>query len=122
MEILIDKHCNTECMFEIVDEFPLGYTIWNIGTNIKDGYLPLVRLGGHDGCQVDTTCMKAMKVKDAQVILAAIGWGQNTIKEMEDFIEKNKDSKTKSTIDHIERLKDALKVMYKINGIKNLLY
>ena len=27
-------------VFEIVDTVPLGYSIWNIGHNMPDGYLP----------------------------------------------------------------------------------
>lgn len=30
--------------FELVDHVPLGYSIWNIGKNMADGYLPLCRL------------------------------------------------------------------------------
>lgn len=30
--------------FELVDRVPLGYSIWNIGENMADGYLPLCRL------------------------------------------------------------------------------
>ena len=30
--------------FEVVEEVPLGYEIWNIGKNMIDGYLPLCRL------------------------------------------------------------------------------
>lgn len=31
-------------VFEIVDTVPLGYSIWNIGHNMPDGYLPFCRL------------------------------------------------------------------------------
>ena len=99
--------------FEIVDSVPSGYVIWNIGKNMVDGYLPLVRTGGYDGCQVIGT-KKAIEIEGAQTILAAIGRGQNTIKEMETYIKKYKNTKNESTKNHIQRLKDALEVMYLI--------
>ena len=64
--------------FELVDHIPQGYTIWNIGKNMIDGYLPLCRLAyfqpfpGARNIEVDT--LKAIKCDGAQVILAAIGW------------------------------------------------
>ena len=30
--------------FEIVDKITLGYEVWNIGSNMAEGYLPLCRL------------------------------------------------------------------------------
>ena len=73
--------------FELVDRVPLGYSIWNIGENMADGYLPLCRLAavqpfpGGRSIEVDT--LKAIKCEGAQEILAAAGWGPETLDEME---------------------------------------
>ena len=100
--------------FEIVNFVPSGYTIWNIGKNMIDGYLPIVQVGGEDGCQVNMETIKAIKIKEAQTILNAIGWGQNTIKEMETYVKRYKNSKTEYVKNHVKRLEEALKVMYLI--------
>ena len=79
--------------FELVDRVPLGYSIWNIGENMADGYLPLCRLAavqpfpGGRSIEVDT--LKAIKCEGAQEILAAAGWGPETLDEMERYIKKN---------------------------------
>lgn len=101
--------------FEIIDYIPETYVIWNVGKNMIDGYLPLVQLGGEDGCKINTETMKAIKLKNAQIILDAIGWGQNTTKQMETYIKRYKNSKRKATQQHVEKLKLALKVMYSID-------
>ena len=78
--------------FEVVEEVPYGYQIWNIGKNMVDGYLPLCRLcpqqpfPGGRSIEVDT--LKAIKTDGAQTILAAAGYGPKTIKEMESHIAK----------------------------------
>jgi len=111
----MNKIIDGKYTFEIIDYIPCDYVIWNVGRNMVDGYLPLVQLGGEDGFQVNTKTMKAIKLKDAQTILNAIGWGQNTIKQMETYIKRYKNSKRKMTQQHVEKLKAALKVMYSID-------
>ena len=76
---MIETIKSGEDIFEIVNSVPCGYVIWNIGENMIDGYLPLVQVGGYDGCQVNIETMKAIKLDEAQTILAAIGHGENTI-------------------------------------------
>ena len=105
---------NGKDVFEIVDFVPAGYQIWNIGSHMIDGYLPIVQVGGADGCQVNTKTMKAIKVAEAQTILSAIGRGQNTIDKMEKYIQRYKNSKNISTQRHVKRLEKALEVMYTI--------
>lgn len=102
-----------EHTFEVVESVPKNYIIWNIGHHMINGYLPLVMAGGYDGCQVVGT-MKAIKVDQAQTILAAIGRGQNTIEDMERYVKRYKNSKTGITQRHVKRLEAALKVMYTI--------
>lgn len=102
-----------EHTFEVVESVPKNYIIWNIGKNMIDGYLPLVMAGGYDGCQVVGT-MKAIKVDQAQTILAAIGRGQNTIDGMERYVKRYRNSKTVTTQRHVKKLEAALQVMYTI--------
>lgn len=99
--------------FELVDFIPYGYHIWNIGKNMIDGYLPLVQLGGYDGYQV-VGVKKAIRIDGAQTILNAIGYGEETIQEMEDYISKYKDSKEVIKIMQIDKYKKALPIMKKI--------
>ena len=105
--------------FEIVEEFPLGYEIWNIGKNMLDGYLPLCRLsqkqpfGGGRCIEIDT--LKAIKCNGAQAILAAIGGGVNTLNDMENYISKHQNAKPDS-YEHlkVQRIQKALPFMYQI--------
>lgn len=107
--------------FEIVDAVPFGgYEIWNIGEHMIDGYLPLVQTGGEDDCQVVVRTMKAIKVDEAQLILAAIGADNETVKKMENFIEKFKNSKDPWTLDKVQKSQIALPIMKKIKGIERL--
>lgn len=97
--------------FELVESVPWGYKIWNIGKNMIDGYLPIVQVGGYDGCQVNTSTMKAIKTDGAQTILEAIGAGPSTVKEMESYIEKHPNEWG------VDRMKIALPLMRKIKGL-----
>lgn len=108
-KIISGKHT-----FEVINHIPAGYEIWNIGKNMIDGYLPIVQVG-KDGHSVNTQTMKAIKIDGAQTILAAVGRGQKTIKEMETYIKRYSNAKGIATQRHVERLKKALEVMYLIN-------
>jgi hypothetical protein len=111
-KIIVGQHT-----FEIVDFIPYGYHIWNIGKNMKEGYLPLVLLGGYDDCQVIGT-KKAIYLKDAQKVLSVMGYGTNTVKKLESYIDKHNDSEGEK--DLIKKMKEALLIMYEIKGINNL--
>ncbi|WP_346938120.1 hypothetical protein [uncultured Clostridium sp.] len=101
-------------IFELVDSVPVGYQIWNIGKNMIDGYLPLVRVGGYDGCQV-IGIKKAIKLEGAQIILEAVKGGQNTIESMERYIKRYKNAKHGTwSYRQVERMKRALPFMYDI--------
>lgn len=113
-KIILESYYNKH-EFELVDSVPLGYKIWNIGKNMIDGYLPLVQVGGYDGCQVNTRTMKAIKADGAQTILAAVVYGYYTVKEMEKRIDKIEGNAKKST--EVERMKKALPFMKKIRGL-----
>jgi hypothetical protein len=105
--------------FELVDFIPYGYKIWNIGKNMTDGYLPLVITGGYNGCQVIGT-KKAIKCEEAQTILSVIGFGQNNIKNMQEYIKEHKNSNDVWEIMHVERVEKALKILHTVKGSENL--
>ena len=52
--------------FEVVDHIPLGYIVWNIGSHMIDGYLPLCRLKARQpfpgGCEIEVDTLKAIKI------------------------------------------------------------
>ena len=109
--------------FEIVDEVPLGYSIWNIGHCMPEGYLPFCRLSSRqewDGAQqIETETLKAIKCEGAQIILAAIGSGVQTIEEMERYIEENRNAKP-GTVAYaeVQKFETALPYMKKIKWPK----
>jgi len=108
-------------VFRIVEEVPWGYSIWSIGRNMPEGYLPLARVGGYDGCQVDTRSIVAIKVKDAQKILSVSISGQGTIDKMREYIKRNKNVKQDSwSYAEVQKTKEALKVMKTIKGAERL--
>ena len=80
--------------FQVVDHFPHGYQIWNIGKNMIDGYLPLCRTKTNQpfpGCmEVETDTLKAIKTEGAQAILAVTSSGLNSSARMEQYLTKYK--------------------------------
>lgn len=108
-----------EHVFELVDRVPYGYMIWNIGKNMIEGYLPLCRLkavqrflGGRD---IETDTLKAIKIDGADIILEAIGGGQNTPEEMESYIKRYRNAKPGTwSYRQVQRMKAALPIMRKI--------
>jgi len=107
-------------VFQLVDKFPLGYMVWNIGKHhMPEGYLPLCRLSPRQpfpgGKNIEVETLRAMKVDGADVILDAMGYGPNTLKEMEAFIEKYNDAKPGSYLyRRVKRIKKALPYMRQI--------
>lgn len=100
-------------VFEIIESVPCGYQVWNIGKNMKHGFLPLAQVDGNRNVNLNT--LKAIEIEGAQTILEAIGGGQNTIVQMETYIKRYKNAK-QGTWPHkqVEKMKEALKVMYLI--------
>lgn len=78
--------------FQLVDTVPKGYLVWSI--DMKDGYLPLCKLLSiqpfEGACCVDTSCLKAIKMKGAKLIVNVATRGMNTLEKMDMFIEKKK--------------------------------
>ena len=94
--------------YEIVKSVPKGYEIWNIGKNMAEGYLPLCRvIEGTHNVELDT--LKAIECRDAQTILAAMGYGPKTVREMESFIKKYENDKVHSY--QADRMKKALPIL-----------
>lgn len=109
-------------VFELVDEVPHGYFIWNIGKNMIDGYLPLCQLCPSQqfegGQEVNINTLKAIKCEGAQTILAAIGGGAMTVKEMEGYIKKYENAKPGTWVwTEVKRMKEALPIMRTIKGL-----
>ena len=102
--------CGRTYEFCLVDSVPFCYQIWNIGKNMPEGYLPLVQTGGYDGCQVNIYTMMVIKIEEAQTILAAVGYGARTVKDMEAYVRKHKGAE-------VDRMKRALPIMKTIKGL-----
>ncbi len=107
--------------FQLVEEYPRGFSIWNIGSNMPKGYLPFCRLSRHQpfegGRNIEVDTLKAMKVEGAEYVLAVIGHGSNTIKEMEDYLIQHQDAQP-GTWPYVQsqRIRDALPVLKKIKA------
>ena len=106
--------------FELVDQVTGGYMIWNIGKNMADGYLPLCRLSAHQpfpgGMSIETDTLRAIKCDGAQIILAAVGFGPETVKAMEKYIQKHENGAKNGWI--VKRMKAALPYMRQIKGLE----
>ncbi len=66
--------------FEVVDEWPIGYVVWNIGREYfpYKGYLPLCRVDAD--YMVDLATLKALNVCDEDVCLKVLkDAGLNTV-------------------------------------------
>ena len=114
---------NVTNTFEIVDFVPLGYQIWNIGKNAPDGYLPLCRLKSNQpfnqsfdsGMEIETETLKAIRIDGAEIILAAIGDGQNTIELMERYIKRYRNAKPGTySYRQVKRMEKAIPIMKSI--------
>lgn len=86
-----------EDVFELVDEVPLGYTVWNIGCkanggHMTDGYLPLCRLKREQpfegGRAIEPDTLKAIKIEGADKVMEAFTRGFNTLEKMEFYVKR----------------------------------
>ena len=83
---------------------------------MPDGYLPLCKLKPiqpFEGAKcIETESLRAIKMDGAQVILAAIGGGQETIPEMERYIMRYKNARPGTySYRKVQRMKKALPYM-----------
>ena len=111
-------------VFEIVDHPPLGYEIWNIPSDTLGDYIPFCRLSEHQpfigAKDIDTRTLKAMPLKDAHLIVDAIGHvpdmrGHKAMKYMEQYLKHHRHPR-KGTIEYTKAdlFRRALPVMQKI--------
>lgn len=83
-------------IYEVVERWPLGYEIWQIGDNAPDGYVPLCRLKmiqPFDGARnIEPDTLKLMRSPGARAIMVAARYGLTTLAKMESFLEKNQNA------------------------------
>lgn len=120
----IHEHRLGTSVYEIVDEVPLGYMIWNIGENAPDGYLPFCRLSRHQpfegGRNIETDTLKAMKVDGAREILAAVSAGHGTLAKMEGYVQGHRNPQKDWEQRSVALCCKAIPYMRRIKGIENL--
>lgn len=70
--------------FEVVEEFPEGYVVWNIGRHNfpVESYVPIARDLGHFNVD-NPKCIKVKDEKTAQKIMHEAAWGKG-------FVDKKK--------------------------------
>ena len=112
--------------FRLTDCIPTkAYSIWNIGENMPDGYLPLGRRSEMQpypgGGNIDTDSLFAIKTEGAQKILAVTRSGVNSLSAMEAYLEENADAKP-DTYEYVlcGRIREALPYMKSIKNIEFL--
>lgn len=80
-------------IYEVVETYPLGYEIWNIGDNAPDGYIPFCRLKlvqPFEGArEIERDTLKLMKCAGARAIMSAARCGLTTLPKMEAYLKKN---------------------------------
>lgn len=109
--------------YEIVDEIPAGYLIWNIGEHAPEGYLPLCKplfpqpfSGAH---RIDGDTLKAIKTEDAQVILKAVHI-EDTLPAMETYVRRYGRSVRQGTRERVKCCREAIPALRKVKGWQNL--
>ena len=72
MAQIIDKHSYRTDVYEVAENWPIGYVVWNIGRSNFNypGYIPLCKNG--DPAQVDLRNLVALKIDDEQLCLAIL--------------------------------------------------
>lgn len=87
--LVVREDFTEDLYFRVTDgEIPLGYTIWNLGRNIPDGYLPLCRPRPNEPDFEDVDSLVCVPIAGSQVILDAVGVGYKTVCDMCHFIKK----------------------------------
>ncbi len=84
MKITDEKH-----EFEVVEKFPTGYVIWNIGDNMISGYLPICLCEDFD---VILPSLKAIKIDDAselELLRDCAGYGVHNLKACKRAVKLN---------------------------------
>ena len=79
--------------FEIVDHIPIGYQIWNVDTIMYDNkaYIPLCQIS--DGMYANMNTLMAIQYDDSDIIMKALGYGPNTIEDMQKYVARYQNHK-----------------------------
>lgn len=118
------KGQSEEYVFELVNEVPLGYTVWNIGCksnggHMTDGYLPLCRLKRDQpfegGREIEVDTLKAIKIEGADKVMEAFIRGINTQKKMMRYVKKFWDVNDSAIRKNVAICGAAINVMQKLN-------
>jgi len=105
--------------FEVVEEVPLGYSIWNIGERAPKGYLPLCQT--LDGAwKINAETLKAIKTDDAQAILKISIRGYNTLPSLEKYLSHCENRRETVAKVDIELCRKALTALRSIKGAEYL--
>ena len=119
--ILIVENRHGLHRFELVNEVPPGYEVWNIGDNMAPGYLPLCRLCADQpfegGRNIEEDTLKAIKIEGAEKILRATIRGK-TFAEMERYARRLACVNDEKLQRSIRIYAEAVPIMKKINWNK----
>lgn len=107
MRIIDEKHT-----FEVVENIPEGYEVWNIGDNMMDGYLPLAQVEDY---QINPNTLKAIKLEfeELKLMREAANFGVVNLKSAKrainrkstkSYITKRQKELAEKTITIFERL------------------
>ena len=109
-----------EDVFELVNEVPLGYTVWNIGCksnggHMTDGYLPLCRLKREQpfegGRAIEPDTLKAIKIEGADKVMKAFSLGFNTQEKMVFYAKRFRNVKKPEIMRRVAICEAAIAVM-----------
>lgn len=110
-----------EYQFRIITGcIPGAYSIWNVSKDmLPKGYIPLCRLSARQsflgGMDVDTDALLAIEAEGSDVILDAVGFGPDSLRTMESFVQKNRNAKPGSLkYNDLQRVEKALPYMRKL--------
>lgn len=113
-------------VFKIAHVIPSGYTIWNIGTKMPSGYLPICRFKQQqpfDGArEIIKTSLIAVTLPEAQLILNLVSHGINTIDKMQIYVKRYENrAKSEDVKARIAQCKAAVDILQKIPGAEGLI-
>lgn len=104
--------------FEVVNEFPKGYIVWDINTT--SNYLPLCEVNKDKSVNVDTLkCIKLESNEDVQTVITTVrcfkSLKKRSIDGMKKYFEKyNNNYCSISAMCNVKRVNNALEVLSKV--------
>ena len=100
--------------FEVVNSIPKNYVIWNIGTNMVKGYLPLCEL--YKGTyKVNPNTLKVIKIEGAQEILKIASFIKDiTPQGLLKYYNKNRNSKNAYTRQKANKVLNAYNILKEV--------